>query len=112
MRETLHDADSGVVTTLIRNDFGASRDRTHGLVSDSRMQEAWSIHPDDPLSASVTISWQQKGGRDDWTWSTDVEVQMHVDATCFYLEARVTALEGSEEVFCREYRDTIERQFV
>jgi len=111
-RKTLRDENSGVVTTLISNDFGENRDSEHGLVSGSETHEVWSIHPDDPLSAQTTITWLQNGGRAQWQWRTEVEVHMWCDATAFHISARLSASEAGEQVFQREYKDTITRSFV
>jgi len=106
------DISSGVVTTTICNDFGENRDLEHGLVSGSSTKELWRIHPEDPLSASVSIDWQQTGGRDQWRWSTSVQLQMHADADSFYVSGKLTAYENEHPVFEREYRDVIKRQCV
>ncbi|ASJ74235.1 CocE/NonD family hydrolase [Granulosicoccus antarcticus] len=111
-RATLKDEKSGIVTTRISNDFGENRDQAHGLLSGSETHEIWSIHPDDPLSANVSITWSQTGGRDEWQWATDVEVHMHCDAKAFYVSAVLIATESGTQVFRREYKDTIAREFV
>ncbi|MFK7861201.1 MAG: CocE/NonD family hydrolase [Granulosicoccus sp.] len=111
-RKTTREEISGVVSTHISNDFGENRDQDHGLISGSEMQEHWSIHPDDPLSAEVQISWEQNGGRDDWLWSTSVSMTMHCDAEHFHVSAYLVAREGEETVFEAEYADSIKREFV
>ncbi len=111
-RELEVDQSSGVVRTLIENDFGENKDADHGLISGSSMCECWSIHPDDPLSAEVTIEWQQNGGRDDWQWSTSVVVTQHCDATHFFVSGYLCAMENDELVFEAEYSDSILREFV
>jgi hypothetical protein len=111
-RDVITDTETGIVTTEIINDFGEYRDAQHGLVSGSITQERWSIHPDDPLSATAHITWQQNGGRDDWEWSTDVDVNMHCDADYFYLTATVVAFDGESLVFAKDYDERIAREFV
>ena len=75
-------------------------------------KEHWRVHPDDPLSATAHITWQQKGGRDDWHWGSDVELKMHADQHNFYVTGKLLAYENGVKVFEREYDDVIERQFV
>ncbi len=111
-RELEVDQATGVMRTLVVNDFGENKDADHGLISGSSMRECWSIHPDDPLSAEVTIDWQQNGGRDDWQWSTSVVVTQHCDATHFHISGYLRAMENDELVFEAEYVDSIRREFV
>lgn len=111
-RELQTDSDTGIVTTTIVNDFGERRDCEHGLVSGSLTHEQWSIHPDDPLSATAHITWQQNGGRDDWHWGSDVEMTMRADQNNFYIMGKLVAHENGVTVFEREYEDVIERRFV
>jgi hypothetical protein len=66
VRSSETDPETGVVTTSIFNDAGENRDLQHGLISGSTTREHWSIHPDDPLSATAHIRWEQSGGRNDW----------------------------------------------
>ncbi|MFK8082938.1 MAG: CocE/NonD family hydrolase [Granulosicoccus sp.] len=111
-RKVVCDEATGIVSTLVSNDFGENRDLQHGLISGSETSECWSIHPDDPLSAEVQISWEQTGGRDDWHWSTSVTMTMHCDANFFYLSGYLIAREGDDIVFEAEYADDIRREYV
>jgi len=111
-RDTYSDPDSGLLTTTIINDFGEFRDSDHGLVAGSATRELWSIHPDDPLSARVQIHWEQTGGRGDWQWTTNVEMQMRADQHHFHVMGKLMAFENGELIFERNYKDTIERKFV
>jgi len=76
------------------------------------MQEQWSIHPDDPLTASVTANWEQTGGRTGNLWSTEVQSKMHCNATHFFFTASLIARLNDEVFFTRDYEDTIERNLV
>ncbi|MFK7994667.1 MAG: CocE/NonD family hydrolase [Granulosicoccus sp.] len=111
-REITRDETTGIVSTHISNDFGENRDLQHGLLSGSETHECWSIHPDDPLSATVQINWEQNGGRDDWLWSTSVSMAMHCDAEYLHVSGYLVAREGNEVVFEAEYADSIRREFV
>ncbi|TGV75984.1 peptidase S15, partial [Mesorhizobium sp. M2D.F.Ca.ET.145.01.1.1] len=51
-RHVDRDEKTGIVTLSIADDFGEVRDLDHGLVNGSIARETWTIHPDDPLSAS------------------------------------------------------------
>lgn len=111
-RDVYRDVPTGLITTEIINDFGENRDAEHGLVSGSIMHERWSIHPDDPLSATAQITWQQNGGRNEWQWSTDVDVALSCDADYFYIHATLVAQQGDTLVFAKDYDDRIERLYI
>lgn len=104
--------DSGVVTTSIFNDAGENRDLEHRLISGSTTRECWSIHPDDPLSASAHIRWEQTGGRGEWRTETVAEMGMHCDKDWFYVTGHLLAQENGETVFERQWDERIPRRFV
>jgi hypothetical protein len=76
------------------------------------MDEDWSIHPEDPLSAKVRSHWQQTGGREGSMWRTEVEAEMWSDSETFYFNASLTAFENEQEVFSRNYTDQVTRDLV
>jgi len=76
------------------------------------MQEQWSIHPDDPLSAKVRAQWQQTGGRVGAMWCTEVISKMHSDYNYFYISAELTATLNDKPFFNKTYKDKIARQLV
>ena len=107
-RKTERRGDGTVVLT-VSNDFGADRDLEHRLVSGSATQEIWTIHPHDPLSARVDISWTQTLERGDWSIRTETRSAMWSDATHFHVTGKIVAYEGNTTVFARDYRDVIAR---
>ncbi|OCW58019.1 peptidase S15 [Hoeflea olei] len=106
------DAETGVVTTAIVSDAGENRDLEHGLISGSVTRERWSIHPDDPLSATSEITWEQTGGRGDWRWRTVAEMSMRCDRDWFYVSGTLTVINDGETFFERSWDERIERRFV
>jgi len=110
--DTTTDPKTGVVLTSIVCDFGENKDTNHGLISGGKMQEQWSIHPNDPLSAKVNAQWQQTGGRADAMWRTEVTTAMHSDSGYFYISAELTATLNDKPFFKKSYKDRIERQLV
>lgn len=110
-RRVERDAD-GTVRVIVENDFGALRDRAHGLENDSRMAEIWSIHPDSPLSARADIEWHQAGGRGEWRWRSVVTSRMESDADSFTLTARLEAFEGDICIFCRDFGQVLPRLLI
>ena len=111
-RETVTEHETGVVTLRIRDDFGAVEDADHGLISDQIAREWWSIHPDDPLSATGRTHWTDRLSRGDWRLRTESWSRMWCDGRDFHLWARVEAYEGDTRIFERDYRQTIARDLV
>ena len=103
------DLVSGVVSLVIEDDFGKSRDLGHGLVTGSIARERWSIHPDDPLSAHGQCHWTDEMERDDIRLRTEARCEMTSDATHFHLRAHLQAFENDVEVFSKEIEDSIPR---
>ena len=100
------------MTTKIFSDFGENRDLQHGLISGGWTREQWSIHPSDPLSASVNIEWQASGGREGAMWHTQVDSKMWSDAGNFYFTAHLKAFENDQLIFEKHYTDQIVRDLV
>ena len=108
-REVRRDADGGVVTVAVTEDFGELRDLDHGLVNGSSMSERWSIHPDDPLSARAEIEWEQTLSRGDWSVRTIATHGMRSTAAEFHIAATLRAYEGTTLVFEREWERRLPR---
>ena len=106
------DQKTGVTTLTIADDFGAVRDLNHGLVNGSAVHETWSIHPDDPLSASMETQWTQTLSRDGWSVRTETYSRMRSDETSFHLYARIEAYEDEKLIFERDFRDAVPRNLV
>ena len=111
-RRTTTDSASGVITNTITNDFGENEDTEHGLISGEKMQEHWSIHPNDPLSARVHANWEQTGGRENALWRTVVKSSMYSDETTFYFEAELTASLNGVFYFNKSFKDKVQRDLV
>ncbi len=108
-RRTTTDSNTGIVTTVIESDSGENEDLEHGLISGERMNEQWSIHPDDPLSAQVATEWEQTGGRENERWKTLVRSSMRCDATSFYFEAQLQTTLNNEEFYSKSFTDKVAR---
>ncbi|MCB1461721.1 MAG: CocE/NonD family hydrolase [Nitratireductor sp.] len=111
-RRVERDMGTGVVTLTIEDDFGESRDKEHGLVHGSRMRETWTIHPDDPLSASGEAWWEQTHGRDAWSTRTVTTTAMTSDAASFTITGDIEAFEGHKRIFKRKYKEIVERKLL
>ena len=91
------------------DDFGASRDLEHGLENGSHVEQRYSIHPDDPLSARHEARWRYEFRRGDWSVRIDTESVMTSDAASFHLAREVTAWEGDTVVVARRWAENVPR---
>ena len=91
------------------DDFGASRDPEHGLESGSHVEQRYSIHPDEPLSARHEARWRYECRRGDWSVRIDSGSVMTSDAERFHLVREVTAREGDAVVIERRWEEAIPR---
>ncbi|ROO86255.1 hypothetical protein EDD29_3818 [Actinocorallia herbida] len=106
------DPESGRRTFRLVRDLNGDRVFPSGLryADDERCD--FSIHPDDPLSASVDLDRTIRIGRADWRTRIRVRTRMTSTATEFTLWSSVTAWEGDHEIFTRDYTHTTGRDHV
>ncbi len=107
-----HDLISGTRSLIVLDDGGDVENLSHGLCSGETMTERWTIHPDDPLSASATHIWEQRLSRGDWQVRTHVTATQTCTATHLHLTAQIRAWEGEVLVFKRDFDDQVLRVFV
>ncbi len=103
--------DGSVVLTLI-TDGGKTRHVSTGIEAGRHTTEVYSIHPDDPLSATVTATWVYEIGRGSWQTRTETTTTMTCDASAFHLKARLTAWEGETVLATRKWRVSVPRDGV
>ncbi len=109
MRRIEHDLISGAVTLVIEEGGGRTQDLSHGLITGDVMREVWTIHPDDPLCASVKIEWYQHLERNDWRVRTRAVAQMHGTASDLVMTARLEAWEGEALILARDWAESVPR---
>ena len=100
---------TGRVDLVIEDDFGKVRDNDHGLIGGSIARERWSIHPDDPNSATGSCDWSDEIERGDIRLRTEATCKMTSDATHFHLTARLEAYENDKLIYERDVTDSIAR---
>jgi uncharacterized protein len=84
------DLIDGTQQLIFTSDGGVQRNPDHGLATQSRMHETWTIAPEDPTSARVLIRWEQSHSRPDgWAVTSIVSTGMWCDGAEFELEAEV-----------------------
>ncbi|MER8865102.1 CocE/NonD family hydrolase [Mesorhizobium sp. M0751] len=111
-RHVDRDEKTGMITLSIVDDFGEVRDLEHGLANGSVARETWSIHPDNPLSASGKTHWTQTLSRNEWSVRTEAFAEMRSDAQSFMVSARIEAYEGEKLVFERNFEEKIPRELL
>ena len=106
------DQITGTVALVVQDDLGDAENLTHGLCTGETMSERWEIHPDDPLSARATHTWEQRLSRGDWSVRTHAWAEMTATATHLRLTARLRAWEGDDLIFQRDWDDEVPRKAV
>ena len=115
-RERRIDMITGAETIIVTSDLGTSRNPDHGLETHAIMVETWSTHPDDPLCASCTITWDQVFRRGGWSVETHVRATQSGDADSLALtatlEATITDTDTPPEVIRRNFIAHVARKHV
>lgn len=109
IRRTETDHTTGEVTLIIEDDFGKVQDDDHGLINGNVARERWTIHPDDPLSATGFCHWTDELERGDIRMRTETKCSMWSDATTFHLSATLEAYENDTLIYERSVTDQIPR---
>ena len=108
-----HDMVGGTVTQRQRFDEGRITYNEHdGWTVASTHDERISVHPDDPLSAVLDITWTERFTRGDWEVSSRTRTQMTCSRTHFHVEASLEARQGEEVVHAQEWKRDIPRDLV
>ena len=78
----------------------------------STHDERISVHPDDPLSAALDITWTEHFSRGAWEVSSTTCTRMTCSRTHFHVEARLEARHAEESVHVEEWTRDIPRDLV
>ncbi|MDT8854073.1 CocE/NonD family hydrolase [Paracoccaceae bacterium Fryx2] len=108
-RRIEHDLLTGAMALVVEDQGDVVENLDHGLVTCERMEERWSVHPDDPLSASGVCLWGQRLSRGDWSVRTEARAEMHATAESFHFVAELEAWEGGNLVFARTFEEQVPR---
>ena len=108
-----HDMANGTLTQHQWFDEGRiTYDEHEGWTIESTHDEYLSIHPDDPLSARLDITWTERFERGAWEMSSATRTVMTSSSTDFHLEASLEAWLGDELVHQQRWERTIPRDLV
>ncbi|SEN73779.1 hypothetical protein SAMN04488103_10788 [Gemmobacter aquatilis] len=111
-RRIEHDLITGRIALIVEEDTGDAENLTHGLITGETLREVWSIHPDDPLSARVEISYEQRLARGDWSVRSLATCQMSAAAQNLQMDAQLQAWEGAAQVFSRQFHAPVKRDHI
>lgn len=106
------DLASQVTTSLAEEDSGTIVWDDSGWTTTIGMKQAYSIRPDDPLSARAEVQGWQSCSRGDWRIETRTRTVMTADATTFHVAAEFTATENGHGVLERRWDHAIPRDNV
>jgi putative CocE/NonD family hydrolase len=105
------DLQTGFTHYHVSSDTGEEEIPNHGLRVRYTRDECWSIHSDNPLSASATGRHCWWSGRGDWSIHVESETTMHCDENAYYLTACVKAWHGETLFDERTWSETVSRDF-
>ena len=109
-RQTLSiDAESGLWSLEVVFDDGRQRIEEIDLEIASWRRELWTIHPDDPTSATGAIDYGFERKRGAWVTRHDARCTMKLTKEDYLLHADLDAFEGGERIFARSWNRTVLR---
>tara|TARA_A100001011_G_C14093621_1_gene749704 strand:- start:317 stop:952 length:636 start_codon:yes stop_codon:yes gene_type:complete len=111
-RKEFIEKTSGEQVLEVFNDTGLIKNLDHGLETESSALERFSIKDGDPLSAQISVKWQQRLARKNWNVHTRAELTVTCSEEEFFLIASVVAFENNRKVFTKKFSEKIQRLFI
>ena len=108
-RNIIHDAATGE-TVLHHLDDGGRYRLPNGLECSVRTERWLRIHKDDPLSARLDVEWAWGFRQGKWNVETRTRGTVTCDAENFNVDSSVEAEDDGNEIFQRNWSETIVRQ--
>ena len=109
-RQTLSiDAETGLWSLEVVFDDGRQRIEEIDLEIASWRRELWTIHPDDPTSATGAIDYGFERKRGAWVTRHDARCTMKLTKEDYLLHADLDAFESGERIFARSWNRTVPR---
>ncbi|MEY8839154.1 CocE/NonD family hydrolase, partial [Cribrihabitans sp. XS_ASV171] len=112
--ERTHSIDyaTGTETHLRHADTGRVRHTHTGIEVHYETEDRFTIHPDDPNSATGTSRWAKHYRRGDWVAKLDVSVTVRALREAWHITATLRAQDAEGEMFSRDWDETIPRDLV
>ncbi|UJF17907.1 CocE/NonD family hydrolase [Vibrio sp. SS-MA-C1-2] len=111
-REVTKDYKTGITTLKTFEDFGHQFYDSCETEIDFTIEQAFSIHKDDPTSAKNEITLAVEMGRENWRTAIKADYQMTCDRDYFYIKANWSASYNNETIFNKHFDEKILRDFV
>lgn len=111
-RKVYHDLTTGEWVLEDYSNEGIRKLQTNGIECGSENTNYFRIKEGDPLSASLQSDWVLYVGRDEWQTRLESTSKMTADQKHFHIYNHLIAYEGDEEVFNKEWKTSIPRDFI
>ena len=108
-RRVEQDLITGAVSLVVVDDTGLVENASHGLITGERMAERWTVHPDDPLTATSFFEFNQSLTRGEWAVRTIGWARMTGTKEALIMTAHLEAWERDVQVFSRDWRHEVPR---
>jgi hypothetical protein len=104
-----HDLQTGRVRYVISEDGGWAENPVHGMRKRETRDEVWEVDPTDPEGASGHLVFGAERARDGWEAGTRAEIRFTCEAESYRVEASLTAREGDQELFRKNWAFAVPR---
>ena len=111
-REVQHDLITDEWRLVDFSDEGERRLLPNGIEYGSTNRNTYTITEGKPLSAQVCCEWTMKVGRGEWQTRLESISKMEADAKHFFIINELTAYEGEDQVFSKNWTCKIPRDLV
>ena len=108
----LHDLEAGRVIADRFNDDGLARIDDIGWQFGTSARRIYTIAPDDPLSATVSVSWRKEYAREGFHVRVHADARMAATEDHFLITATLDTYEGEVRAFSKEWTCRIPRDRV
>jgi hypothetical protein len=107
--ESYRDLYTGRYTTELLTDDGMTHNNDTGWSFGSSCHRIYSIAPNDPTSAEVTLKWRKDYARDDWHVAIHANTHMSVTHDHYVISATLDVYEGDTRAFSDQWNYRIPR---
>ena len=111
-RRIAQDLLTGHWELIVEEDTGDTENLSHGLISGETLREVWRIHPDDPQSAQVEMTYDQRLSRGNWAVRTRAVSRLESGPDHLHHSATLQAWENENLALTREFSDNTPRDHV
>lgn len=103
------DLAKGETVVNVTDTSGRNRYDEIDLIAEAQSTERYSVIEGDPLSATAEVTWTWTFERGDWRIRTESLTRVTCTKRDFVISAKLSAYEGDETVFSREFEERVRR---